>query len=100
MFSGDYRNDCRYPGYECYGKLLDAYLLELDPVENGFSGVVVELYMIVRADRIYYEVRQSATLTANRLLVFSSEDERLARAVFEGDVSVKALVAYGPAAIG
>lgn len=68
-----------------YRRLLEAYLIELDPVVDGFDPVFVELYAVAGAERVAgYEVRQSATGSANRLLVFGTQSEDLARAVYEG----------------
>lgn len=77
MYSDDHS---KHPGTE----LLDAYFLALDPAYDGFSGVFVELYRLTGHGCTHYEVRQSAAATANRLLVFSTYSEELARAVFEG----------------
>lgn len=60
-------------------ELLDIQRIELDPLIDGFSGVVVELLM--EGDR--YVVRQTAELTGNRLLCFRTRSEALARALFE-----------------
>lgn len=67
-------------------ELMDAYVVELDPVLDGFSGVLVELYMLGDGASRLYAVRQSALASGNRLAVFSSSDEGLARAVFDGDI--------------
>lgn len=77
MYSDDHSG---HPGTE----LIDAYFLALDPAYDGFSGVFVELYRFTGHGSTRYEVRQSAAATANRLLVFQTCSEELARAVFEG----------------
>lgn len=100
MFSGD-DNDTYAFGHDdeaALRKLLGAYLVELDPALDGFGPVFIELYAIAAGDgREGFEVRQTATATANRLLVFTTESEALARAVYEGEPSVASLVRYSPA---
>jgi hypothetical protein len=60
-------------------ELLDVERIDLDPLVDGFSGVVVEL--LVEGD--HYVVRQTAELTGNPLLCFRTRSEALARALFE-----------------
>lgn len=72
---------CGNPGGE--SELLDAYVVELDPVVDGFTGVLVELYALGSGAQGYYEVRQSALASGNRLLLFSTGEEGLARVIFE-----------------
>lgn len=67
--------------------MVEAYSLAFDPVEDGFAGVLVELYAIADGYHPGYEVRQTAT--GNRLLVFRSEREGLARAVFDGGGGIR-----------
>ena len=59
--------------------LVDVESIELDPIIDGFSGVVVEL--LVEGD--HYVVRQTAELTGNPILCFRTSNEDLARALFE-----------------
>ena len=60
-------------------ELLDIERIELDPVCHGFHGAVVEL--LVEGD--HFVVRQTATLTGNPLLRFTTKSEELARSLFE-----------------
>lgn len=82
----------------CYRELIEAYLIEFDPVVDGCEPVFVELYAVAAMNGfVGYEVRQTASATANLLLTFSTGDEELARAVYEGEPSVASLVRYSPA---
>lgn len=81
-----------------YRELIEAYLIDFDPVLDGCGPVFVELYAVVdEGDWRGFEVRQTASATANRLLVFRTESEALARAVYEGEPSPARLVRYSPA---
>lgn len=99
MFSGDHNDPYvfEYGAEADRRELIEAYLVELDPALDGFSPVIVELYAIAARDGWEgFEVRQTATATANRLLVFTTESEALARAVYEGEPSLASLVRYSP----
>ncbi len=61
--------------------LIDVERIDLDPVYDGFSGVVVEL--LREGDS--YVVLQSAEVTGNRLLRFVTASEERALEVFEGE---------------
>lgn len=63
-------------------ELLEALLVELDPLEDGFSGVLLEVYR--REDR--YVLLEMALATGNRLLRFSSKDRGLVSAVLAGEL--------------
>jgi sporulation-control protein spo0M len=54
-------------------ELLEALVVELDPLEDGFSGALVEVYR--RGDR--YVLLETASGSGNRLLTFSSKDKEL-----------------------
>lgn len=95
LFDRDDIPDGRYEEHREPQGLIDAYVVELDPVVDGFSGVLVELYVLgtgvghgqaANGASEVYEVRQSALASGNRLAVFSSGDAGLARAVFEGEI--------------
>ncbi len=60
-------------------RLIDVERIDLDPVYDGFSGVVMEL--LREGDS--YIVLQSAEVTGNRLLRFVTASEERALAVFE-----------------
>jgi len=62
-------------------RLVDVERIDLDPVYDGFSGVVVEL--LREGDS--YVVQGSAELTGNRLLRFVTVSEKRALEVFEGE---------------
>jgi hypothetical protein len=90
------RDDTPDQRHQEYQELIDAYVVELDPVVDGFSGVLVELYEVHVLERLEhlgpgigrrYEVRQSALASGNRLAVFSSREEELARAAFDGKIA-------------
>jgi hypothetical protein len=59
-------------------ELLESLFLELDPLEDGFGGVVLELYR--HGDR--YVLLEVAPSTGNQLLKFSSKDRELVYAAF------------------
>lgn len=59
--------------------LIDVERIDLDPVYDGFSGVVVELL----GEGGSYVVLQSAEVTGNRLLRFVTASEERALEVFE-----------------
>jgi hypothetical protein len=54
-------------------ELLESLFVELDPLEDGFVGVLLEIYR--QEDR--YVLLEVAPNTGNRLLRFSSEDKKL-----------------------
>ena len=51
-------------------ELLESLFLELDPLEDGFAGVLLEVYC--QGDR--YILLETSPSTSNRLLRFSSKD--------------------------
>ncbi len=59
-------------------ELLESFFVELDPLENGFIGVLLEVHR--RGDR--YVLLETAPATGNRLLRFSSKDRKLVYAAF------------------
>ena len=65
-------------------RLIDVERVDLDPVYDGFSGIVVEL--LREGDS--YVVQGSAEVTGNRLLRFVTASEELALRVFEGEKGV------------
>lgn len=65
-------------GYE----LLDSVAVAMDPVLDGFGGVLVEL---VRTGGLYV-LTETASVTGNRLLRFSSSSEDLARTLFDREL--------------
>lgn len=82
-------------------RLAEAYLLDLDPAVDGFGPVFIELYVLERAGFVVgFEVRQTATVTANRLFVFRTGVEELARAVYDGEASPRSLACYDLADVG
>lgn len=76
----------KHQEHQANQELIDAYVVELDPVLDGFYGIVVELCVFGTGVSRSYEVRQSALASGTRLLVFSSCEEGLARAVFDGEL--------------
>ncbi len=59
-------------------ELLESLFVELDPLEDGFSGVLLE----VQRQGNWYVLLEVAPSTGNRLLMVSSEDRALVYAVF------------------
>jgi len=59
-------------------ELLESLFVELDPLEDGFVGVLLEVYRL--GDR--YVLLETAPATGNRLLRFSSKDRELVYAAF------------------
>lgn len=64
-----------------YQVLIDVERVDLDPVCDGFSGIVVEL--LREGDS--YVVLQSAEVTGNRLLRFVTASRERALEVFQGE---------------
>jgi hypothetical protein len=60
-------------------ELLESLLLELDSLENGFGGVLLEIHRY--GDR--YVLLEVAPSTGNQLLRFSSKDRELVYAAFD-----------------
>ena len=54
-------------------ELLEFLFVELDPLEDGFVGVFIEIHRL--GDR--YVLLEIAPMTGNRLLRFSSKDREL-----------------------
>ncbi len=59
-------------------ELLESHFVELDPLEDGFSGVLLEIHR--HGDR--YVLLEVAPTTGNRLLRFSSKDRELVYPAF------------------
>lgn len=62
-------------------KLLESLFVELDPLEDGCTGVLVEIHR----DGGRY-VLETAPATGNRLLRFSSEDRELVYAILNQEL--------------
>jgi hypothetical protein len=54
-------------------ELLESLFVELDPLEDGFGGVLVE----IQRRRDDYVLLATASATGNRLFRFSSKDREL-----------------------
>jgi hypothetical protein len=61
-----------------YTELLEALFVEMAPLEDGFSGALVEVHR--HGNR--YVLLETTPATGNRLLRFSSKDRELVYAVF------------------
>jgi hypothetical protein len=61
-----------------YTELLESLFVELDPLEDGFAGVLLEIHR--HGDR--YVLLETAPMTGNQLLRFSSRDRELIYAAF------------------
>ena len=59
-------------------ELLESFFLELDPLEDGFGGVLLEIYR--NGDR--YVLLEVAPSTGHQLLRFSSKERELVYAAF------------------
>ena len=64
-------------------ELLESLFVELDPLEDGFVGVLLEVYR--HEDQ--YVLLEVAPATGNHLLKFSSKDRELVSAVLAGETS-------------
>ena len=60
-------------------EVLESVFVEMDPLVDGFRGVLVELLGVGEG----YVLMETAAGTGNRLLRFSSESPDLAYALFE-----------------
>ena len=60
-------------------ELLESLFLKLDPLEDGFRGVLLEIYR--HGNR--YVLLEMASSTGNQLLRFSSKDRELVYAAFD-----------------
>ncbi len=63
-------------------ELLESLFVELDPLADGFTGVLVEVYR--RGDR--YVLLETAPTTGNRLLGFSSKDRELIHTILNREL--------------
>jgi hypothetical protein len=63
-------------------EVLESVFVEMDPVLDGFGGVLVELVGVGET----YVLLETAAGTGNRLLRFSSESQDLAHALFEAEL--------------
>jgi hypothetical protein len=63
-------------------KLLESLFVELDLLEDGFTGVLLEIYR----DGDRYVLLKAAPATGNRLLKFSSKDKGPISAVLTGEL--------------
>lgn len=63
-------------------ELLESLFIELDPLEDGFAGVLLEVHR--HGDR--YVLLEVAHSTGNRLLRFSSKDRELVYALLAGEL--------------
>jgi hypothetical protein len=63
-------------------EVLKSVFVEMDPVLDGFCGVLVELLGVGEG----YVLLETAAGTGNRLLRFASESPELAYALFEAEL--------------
>jgi hypothetical protein len=63
-------------------EVLESVFVEMDPVLDGFGGVLVELVGIGEG----YVLLETAVGSGNRLLRFTSESPDLAHALFETEL--------------
>jgi hypothetical protein len=64
-------------------ELLESLFVELDPLVDGFAGVLVEVYR--RGDR--YILMEAAPVTGNLLIRFSSRDKELVYAALARELA-------------
>lgn len=80
-------------------ELLESYFVEFDPVIDGCLGVLVELY---RQESFEGDVRfvliETAALSGNVLLHFSTSFEARARAALAAELSSSCAASSDPAA--
>ena len=63
-------------------EVIEAVFVEMDPLQEGFCGVLVELVATGEG----YAVVETAAGTGNRLLLFRSTNPALARLLFEAEL--------------
>jgi hypothetical protein len=63
-------------------EVLKSVFVEMDPVLDGFRGVLVELVGVGES----YVLLETAAGTGNRLLRFASQSPDLAYAIFEAEL--------------
>ena len=63
-------------------EVLESVFVEMDPVLDGFCGVLVELVGVGES----YVLLETAAGTGNRLLRFASKSPDLAHALFEAEL--------------
>jgi hypothetical protein len=63
-------------------EVLKSVFVEMDPVSDGFRGVLVELLGVGES----YVLLETAVGTGNRILRFSSKSPELAYAFFEAEL--------------
>ena len=63
-------------------EVLESVFVEMDPILDGFRGVLVELVGVGEG----YVLLETAVGTGNRLLRFASESADLAYALFEAEL--------------
>ena len=63
-------------------EVLESVFVEMDPMQHGFRGVLVELVGVGES----YVLLETAVGTGNRLLRFTSESPDLAYAVFNAEL--------------
>ena len=65
-------------------EVIEAVFVEMDPLQDGFCGVLVELVATGEG----YAVVETAAGTGNRLLLFRSANRALARSLFEAELGL------------
>jgi hypothetical protein len=68
-----------------YYEVIESVAVEMDPVMDGFAGVLVELIF----DGERYAVIETALGSGNRLLGFYSRSGEFARALFESELGTR-----------
>ena len=63
-------------------EVIEAIFVEMDPLQDGFCGVLVELVATGEG----YAVVETAAGSGNRLLLFCSKSRALARSLFEAEL--------------
>jgi hypothetical protein len=63
-------------------EVMEAVFVEMDPVRDGFAGVLIELVALGES----YALVETAAGSGNRLLEFRTRSTELARSLFEAEL--------------
>ena len=64
-------------------EIIEAVFVEMDPLRDGFAGVLIELVAVGES----YAFLETAAGSGNRLLEFHTQSPQLARSLFEAELS-------------
>jgi hypothetical protein len=63
-------------------EIIEAVFVEMDPMRDGFAGVLIELVALGES----YALVETAAGSDNRLLEFRNQSRELARSLFEAEL--------------